>query len=55
MELYLTEFIMFGTPRALQSVSECTVSVGEVEVKPSKTVRNIGANDGLSPYHDIPC
>ena len=38
-----TEFIMFGTPKALQSVSECTVSVGDVEVKPSKTVRNIGA------------
>ena len=38
-----TEFIMFGTPKASQSVSECTVSVGDVEVMPSKTVRNIGA------------
>ena len=38
-----TEFIMFGTQRALQSVSEWTVSVGDVEVVPSRTVRNIGA------------
>ena len=38
-----TEFIMFGTLKALQSVSECTVSVGDVEVMPSKTVHNIGA------------
>ena len=38
-----TEFIMFGTPKALKSVSEQTVSVGDVEVLPSKTVRNIGA------------
>ena len=38
-----TEFIMFGTQSALRSVSEWTVSVGEVEVLPSRTVRNIGA------------
>ena len=38
-----TEFIVFGTQNALRSVSEWTVSVGDVEVLPSRTVRNIGA------------
>ena len=38
-----TEFIMFGTHKDVLSVSEWTVSVGEKEILPSMTVRNIGA------------
>ena len=38
-----TEFIVFGTQNTLRSVSEWTVSVGDVEVLPFRTVRNIGA------------
>ena len=38
-----TEFIIFGTPHDLKSVSHRTVSVGDEEVLPSTTVRNIGA------------
>ena len=37
-----TEFIIFGTPQNIDKVSEWTVSVGEDEIMPSKTVRNIG-------------
>ena len=38
-----TECIMFGSQHDLRSVSECTVSVGNEVVVPSRTVRNIGA------------
>ena len=38
-----TEFIIFGTQNDVMEVSEWTVSVGEKEVLPSMTVRNIGA------------
>ena len=38
-----TEFIMFGTQQDVLSVSEWTVSVGNEEVLPSMSVRNIGA------------
>ena len=38
-----TEFIMFGSKFDLGEVSEWTVSVGNEEVLPSVTVRNIGA------------
>ena len=38
-----TEFIMLGTHHDIMSVSEWTVSVGEEEVLPSMTGRNIGA------------
>ena len=38
-----TEFIMFGTPHDLSSVSGWTVTVGESEILPSTTARNIGA------------
>ena len=38
-----TEFIIFGTPPDVKRVTEWTVSVGQEEVLPSTTVRNIGA------------
>ena len=38
-----TEFIIFGSDCNLQKVSVRAVSVGDSEVLPSKTVRNIGA------------
>ena len=38
-----TEFIIFGSQRDLKSVSHRSVTVGNEEVLPSTTVRNIGA------------
>ena len=38
-----TEFIIFGTPQDLSKVSGWTVTVGDTEVLPSTSVRNIGA------------
>ena len=38
-----TEFIIFGTDQNVLKVSEWTVSVGDAEVLPSRTVRDIGA------------
>ena len=38
-----TEFIMFCSNQDLEAVSEWTVTVGDEEVLPSTTVRNIGA------------
>lgn len=38
-----TEFIVFGSNNDVQKVTEWTVSVGNAEVLPSTTVRNIGA------------
>ena len=38
-----TEFIIFGNNQNLFKVSEWTVTVGDAEVLPSRTVRNIGA------------
>ena len=38
-----TEFILFGSEHDLKSLPELTVSVGDEEVKPSMTVRNLGA------------
>ena len=38
-----TEFIVFGSSNDIQKVTEWTVSVGNAEVLPSTTVRDIGA------------
>lgn len=38
-----TEFIIFGTKTNIAKVSGWTVTVGDVEILPSKSVRNIGA------------
>ena len=38
-----TEFILFGSEHDLKALPELTISVGDEEVKPSRTVRNIGA------------
>ncbi len=38
-----TEFIIFGTDHNTAKVSEWTVSVGDTEILPSRTVRDIGA------------
>ena len=38
-----TEFILFGSEHDLKALPELTISVGDEEVKPSRTVRNIGS------------
>ena len=38
-----TEFMIFGTPCDIKKVTEWTVPVGDTEILPSATVRNIGA------------
>ena len=39
-----TEFVMFGTPKDLSQVSDWTVTVGDNEILPSVSARNIGAH-----------
>ena len=38
-----TEFMMFGIPQDLEKVTTWTVTVGDTEILPSPTARNIGA------------
>ena len=38
-----TEFMMFGIPQDLEKVTAWTVTVGDTEILPSPTARNIGA------------
>ena len=37
-----TEFILFGTLQQLQKISNITLKVGTSEIKPVKSVRNLG-------------
>lgn len=48
-----TEFMIFGAPRDIDKVTGWTVTVGENEILPSSTARNIGAY--LDPVLDLKC
>ena len=48
-----TEFMIFGAPRDIAKVTGWTVTVGENEILPSSTARNIGAY--LDSVLDLKC
>ena len=50
-----TEIIIFGSDCNIKKVSVRTVSVGDSEVLPSETVRNIGAMLDSPLFHGVTC